>query len=178
MKKNILHILTGSIAAYKAGDLISAFRDKDCEVTCVLTKSAKYFVTPVTLRALSDRPVYEKMFSRESENSVVHTELSDWADIILVAPASANFIARLAAGFADDLASCLILAATSPICIAPAMNDRMYEHPLTQQNIKLLKDIGYDFIDPICGRLACGRKGVGHIADTGEIVNHVLEKLK
>ena len=168
--KVILHVITGSIAAYKAGDLIQALRAEGARTLCVLTESAKKFVTPLTLRALSGEPVYHDFFSPDTPYDVLHTSLAELADMILVAPASASFIARLAAGLADDLASCTILAARRPIVIAPAMNDQMYAHPLTQANIQKLKGIGYHFVDPVRGYLVCGKEAMGHISDASIII--------
>ncbi|MFA6601069.1 MAG: flavoprotein [Candidatus Omnitrophota bacterium] len=168
--KTVLHILTGSIAAYKAGDLVQAIRREGGRAICVLTESAKHFVTPLALRALSGEYVYHDFFSTETPYGVVHTSLVETSDVILVAPASADFIARLAAGLADDLASCLILATHRPVLIAPAMNDQMYLHPVTQRNIRSLKEIGYHFIDPVEGPLVCGKEAIGHISDPETIV--------
>lgn len=173
--KTVLHVLTGSIAAYKAGDVIQALRAEGARVICVMTACAKHFVTPLSLRALSGEYVYHDFFSTETPYGVVHTSLVETSDAVLVAPASANFIARLAAGFADDLASCLILATPRPVLIAPAMNDQMYLHPITQANIRKLKEIGYHVIDPIEGRLACGKEAIGHISDPQTIVQSVAE---
>ncbi|MBI3306547.1 MAG: hypothetical protein HYZ84_01900 [Candidatus Omnitrophica bacterium] len=169
--KVVLHVLTGSIAAYKAGDLIQSLREEGARVICVMTESAKKFVTPLTIRALSGETVYHDFFSPDTPYDVLHTSLAEQADIILAAPASANFIARLAAGMADDLASCTILAAACPIVIAPAMNDQMYAHPLTQKNIQTLKNISYHFIDPVKGYLVCGKEAMGHISDAETIIS-------
>ncbi|MCM8775331.1 MAG: hypothetical protein NC930_03120 [Candidatus Omnitrophica bacterium] len=174
--KTILLILTGSIAIYKSGDLIRALQAQGARVICVMTESAKKFITPLTIRTLSREMVYHDFFSWETPHGVVHVSLAEAADLILAAPASANFIARLAAGLADDLAACLVLAAKKPVVIVPAMNDAMYLHPLTQMNIQKLKEIGYRFVGPIEGPLADGRKAVGHIADNQAIVQ-TLEDL-
>jgi phosphopantothenoylcysteine decarboxylase/phosphopantothenate--cysteine ligase len=170
--------LTGSIAAYKAGDLIRDMRAEGARVICVMTECAKHFVTPLSLRALSGEYVYHDFFSAEAPYGVVHTSLVETSDAILAAPASANFIARLAAGFADDLASCLVLAADQPVWIAPAMNDRMYRHPITQANLQKLKDAGYHIIDPVEGRLVCGKEAVGHISDSETIIRSVEISLR
>ena len=177
--KTVLHILSGSIAAYKAGDLIQLMRDQGARVVCVMTESAKHFVTPLVLRALSGERVYHDFFSADSPYDVLHTSLAEEADLILVSPASADFMARLAAGMADDLASCIILAARRPIVIVPAMNDQMYTHPLTQRNLKTLRDAGYHIVEPIEGHLVCGKEAVGHISEDSTILNmlsHVLSK--
>ncbi len=173
--KTVLLVVTGSIAAYKSGDLIQAIRREGGRVVCVMTECAKHFVTPLALRALSGEYVYSDFFSTETPYGVVHTSLVEAADAVLVAPASANFIARLAAGFADDLASCVILATNRPVLVAPAMNDQMYLHPITQLNIAKLKQAGYHLIDPVEGRLVCGKEAVGHISDPETILGF-LEK--
>lgn len=188
--KKILHILSGSIAAYKAPEISEKLRQSGCEVTCVLTSAAKKFVTKDTLRALSGKPVYDDLWTSEQldfssalaqpgqvamqPSNVIHTSLADWADLILVAPASADFLARAAVGMADDLATCVLLAATCPIWWVPAMNDNMFQNRLTQENIRKLKECGHHFIDPIHGHLACGKIALGHIADTETIVQAVL----
>lgn len=177
--KNILLIVSGSIAAYKIGDLVTLLRDRGAKVTCVMTESARYFVTPLVLRALSGERVYEAkdFFAQDTPYSVVHTSLAEETDLILAAPASADFIARLAAGMADDLGSCIVLASTKPIVLVPAMNDQMYAHPLTQQNLRKLKEAGYHFVDPIKGHLVCGREALGHISDPDAILSIVLKYL-
>ncbi len=162
--KTVLHILTGSIAAYKAPDLIKKMRDEGARVVCVMTACAKEFVTPTVLRTVSGERVYSEMFQQDAPFGVLHTSLADLPDLVLVSPATANFIAKMATGVSDDLASCLVLAIRKPILVAPAMNDNMYTHPVTQKNIAQLKALGYHFADPIEGDLACGRAGIGHIA--------------
>ncbi len=176
--KTVLHILTGSIAAYKTGDLIQALREDGARVICVMTESAKKFITPLTIRAISGSAVYHDFFSADTPYDVLHTSLAEEADIVLVAPASANFIARLATGMADDLASCIVLATRRPIVIVPAMNDHMYTHPLTQKNIRTLKDIGYHFVDPVEGPLVCGKTAVGHISETATITQTLCSALR
>ena len=175
--KTILQIFTGSIAAYKTPELIHMFQARGAKVICCLTNAAKEFVTPLTLRSLSGEQVFGDMFDKEAPYSITHTSLAEKTDLVLVAPASANFIARLAAGFADDLASCLVLSSRKPIVIVPAMNDAMYEHPITCKNIERLKKIGYYFVDPIIGKLACGKEGMGHIAKFDTILSCVEEIL-
>ena len=175
--KKILLIITGSIAAYKIPDLIQALREEGARVICVLTEAAKKFVTPLTVRAVSGEPVYDDFFTPHSPYDVIHTSLAELADLILVAPASANFIARLAAGLANDLASSIILAAKRPVLLAPAMNDQMYQNPLTQENIQKLKRIGYRFADPVEGYLICGREALGHISEPQTITRFVIETL-
>lgn len=177
-RKRVLQILTGSIAAYRGADIIRDLRDEGAEVTCILTSGAKRFITPLTIRAVSGHPVYDDMFAADTSHDVLHTELAEQADLILVAPASASFLARAAAGFADDLASCVVLAAASPVLIAPAMNDLMYENFLTQRNLKTLREAGYRFVEPVEGHLVCGREAVGHIAEPRAIVDAVVSILR
>ena len=177
--KTVLHILTGSIAAYKAPELIKKMRDEGARVVCVMTDSAKEFVTPTVLRTVSGERVYSEMFPQDAPFGVLHTSLADLADLVLVSPATANFIAKMATGISDDLPSCLVLATRKPILVVPAMNDNMYLHPVTQRNIAQLKALGYHFVDPVEGDLACGRVGVGHIAPDESIlasVKHLLSQ--
>lgn len=165
--------MTGSIASAKAGDQIKELRSRGWLVTCVLTKAAENFVTPLAVRAFSGQPVYGDFFTHETPYDVLHTSLAEEHDVVLAAPASADFIARLAAGMADDLASCIILATRKPVIVAPAMNDQMYLHPLTQKNLGVLKGIGYHIIDPIEGDLVCGKTAIGHIPDPKAIADAV-----
>lgn len=177
--KKVLQILTGSIAAYKSPDLIKLMREAGARVICVMTPCAKEFVTLTVLRTISGERVYQEMFPAETPFGVLHTSLAELPDMILVSPATANFIAKLAAGIADDLASCLCLATKKPILIVPAMNDNMYLHPVTQRNIAQLKALGYYFADPVEGDLACGRAGIGHIASEETIlaaIHKIFEK--
>lgn len=171
--KTVLHVITGSIAAYKACEQIRAMKEEGARVIAVLTKAAEEFITPLTIRSLTGEWVYGDLFAKETPHHVLHTSLADTADLILIAPASADIIARLACGMADDLATSVVLATGSPVLIAPAMNDRMYRHPLTQNNIRRLKETGYHFLDPVEGYLACGRVAVGHIAETSAILDAV-----
>lgn len=171
--RTVLHVLTGSIATYKAPEIIKKMKDEGARVVCVMTNCAKEFVTPTVLRTVSGERVYSEMFPQDAPFGVLHTSLADLADLILVSPATANFIAKMATGISDDLASCLVLATRKPILVAPAMNDNMYLHPVTQKNIAQLKALGYHFADPVEGDLACGRVGVGHIAPDESILASV-----
>jgi phosphopantothenoylcysteine decarboxylase/phosphopantothenate--cysteine ligase len=168
--------VTGSIGAYKAADLVRRLREEGCGVTCVLTKEAVQFITPLTLQALSERKVYADLFSLE-EAAVIHTTLADRADLVLIAPATANIIGKLATGLADDLLTCVALATRAPVLIAPAMNVHMYEHPAVQENLGRLKRLGHQFIGPEHGQLACGYDAIGHIADVERIVQRALRML-
>ena len=177
--RTVLHILTGSIATYKAPELIKKMKDEGARVVCVMTGCAKEFVTPTVLRTVSGERVYSEMFPQDAPFGVLHTSLADLSDLVLVSPATANFIAKMATGISDDLASCLVLATRKHVMVVPAMNDNMYLHPVTQKNIAQLKALGYHFVDPIEGDLACGRVGVGHIAPEESIlaaVNNILSR--
>ena len=177
--KTVLHILTGSIAAYKTPELIKKMREEGARVVCVMTASAKEFVTPTVLRTVSGERVYSEMFPQDAPFGVLHTSLADLPDLVLISPATANFIAKMVTGISDDMPSCLVLATRKPILVVPAMNDNMYTHPLTQKNIAQLKALGYYFTDPVEGELACGRVGIGHIASQDAIlasVQNILSK--
>lgn len=174
--KKILLCVAGSIAAFRVCEFIGTLKEKAFSVTCVMTKSAQEFVTATTLRSLTGGRVYTDLF--EPFEGVLHTSLADQSDLILVMPASANMLARLAHGFADDLATCTILATKSPVVLVPAMNDHMYKHPLTRENLKKLRAVGYRVVEPVKGPLVCGREDIGHIAPEGRIVSEVEAVLK
>ena len=181
MKKDIKTIIlgvTGSIAAYKACELTGLLKKEGFNVRVLLTKEANEFVTALTLQTLSQNKVIMDMFESPEEWNPVHTSLAQSADLILIAPATANIIAKLASGICDDILTCTIFAADAPVLIAPAMNDKMYEHKVVQDNIAKLKKIGYRFIGPIKGHLACGCEAVGHIADLADIIAEVKRLAK
>ena len=180
--KKILFIICGGIAAYKSLELIRLFRKNKAEIRTILTKSAKKFVTPLSVASLSQGKVYEDLFSIENELEMDHIALSRWADVIIVAPVTANTISKLATGNAEDLASTVILASNKQVYLAPAMNVRMWEHQSTQKNLKLLKSYGYKIIGPEIGDMACGEYGEGKMSEPlsiyNEIQNFLLEKIK
>ena len=161
--------VTGSIGAYKTGDIIRQLRDGGYGVTCVLTQRATKFISPTTLQALSERKAYSDLFDPESPQ-IVHTMLADRARVILVAPATANIMGMFANGLADDLLSCILLATRAKILFAPAMNVHMWQHPTVQRNVQTLKRLGVRFVGPDVGKLACGYEAIGHLAETEEIV--------
>ncbi len=169
--------ITGSIAAYKAADVVRRLREQGCGVTCVMTKEAEQFVTPLTLQALSERPVQTDLFSLVDPH-IVHTRLAETANLILIAPATANVLGKLAHGLADDVLTCLVMASKAPVLIAPAMNVHMYHHATTQESIRLLKRMGVRFVGPQVGSLACGYEALGHLADVEEIVQMAVSLLK
>ncbi len=166
---NIVLGVTGSIAAYKAVDIANKLTQDGANVDVVMTRSAQEFVTPLTFQTLTRRKVYTSLWD-ESNEGVVHIDLAQKADVVLIAPATANIIAKLANGYADDLLTDVVLATRSPVVIAPAMNVNMYENAITQENIQKLKDRGFIFIEPVEGRLACGVYGKGKLAETHHIL--------
>ena len=176
--RNIILGVTGSIAAYKACELTSLLKKEGFDVHVVLTREAKEFVTALTLQTLSKNKVIADMFEPPEAWNPVHTSLADQASLILIAPATANVIAKLAAGICDDILTCAVFASDAPVLIAPAMNDRMYKHRITLDNIDKLKKIGYHFIGPIKGHLACGCDAMGHIAGLNDIVAEVKRLMK
>lgn len=169
----VLLIVTGGIAAYKALELARRLIDKDYRVIGVMTESAQEFITPLSLSALTGERVYSHLFSLTDEAEMGHIRLAREADIVLIAPATANFIAKLAHGFADDLASSLCLATSAPLAIAPAMNPNMWSHPATISNLACLKARQVHFIGPVSGDTACGESGYGRFADNADIVQAV-----
>jgi phosphopantothenoylcysteine decarboxylase/phosphopantothenate--cysteine ligase len=173
MGKNILLGVTGSIAGYKACELISLLRKKDHSVRCVMSKDAKWFVTPLTLQTLSGKEVASKMFPPPDKHDPLHISLADEADLILIAPATADVIGKLASGVCDDILACTVFASDCPVVLAPAMNDKMYNNAIVQDKIAYLKKKGYHFVDPVVGHLACGREGIGHLAPLETIIKKV-----
>lgn len=171
LNKNIIVGVTGSIAAYKSAELIRKLRAMNARVKVIMTKNAKEFITPLTLQTLAKNSVYESMFEKKIEFSFEHIDLADWADLILVAPASANFIARLAHGFADDLLTTVCLANKAKIAVAPAMNVNMWFNSATQENIKKISERGINVFGPAEGELACGVIDVGKMLEPQEIVD-------
>jgi len=172
--KNIVLGVCGSIAAYKAGDIIRRLQEKDCAVSVIMTAEAQQFITPLTLGSLAGGNVYTDMFDANAWK-MAHIELARKADAVLVAPATANIIAKIAHGMADDLLSAFILTTKAPVVIAPAMNDEMYANAMVKENCAKLKKHGIKFVEPVKGKLACGVVGVGHLADVEDIVKAVLK---
>ena len=181
LNRKILLIICGGISAYKSLELIRLFKKQGAEVKTILTKRAKEFVTPLSVASLSQEKVYDDLFNAENEAEMDHISLSRWADVILVAPATANTISKLSAGSSDDLASTVILASDKDIFLTPAMNVRMWEHPSTKQNLKKLKSYGYKIIGPDVGDMACGEFGEGKMTepkDIFQIIEAYFNKLK
>lgn len=175
--KKILVGITGGIAAYKSIELVRLFKKVGAEVQVVLTKGAQAFVTPMTLQAVSGLPVRSHLLDHEAEAGMGHIELAKWANIIVIAPASANFIARYTAGMADDLLTTLCLATEAPVWLAPAMNQAMWKHPATQNNLSLLSKRFVEFIGPNSGDQACGDVGYGRMSEPSEIYTAIATAL-
>ncbi|MCG6185726.1 bifunctional phosphopantothenoylcysteine decarboxylase/phosphopantothenate--cysteine ligase CoaBC [Anoxybacillus sp. LAT_38] len=186
-QKNILLCVTGGIAVYKAAALTSQLVQAGANVKVVMTEAACQFVTPLTFQALSKNEVYVDTFDEKKPHVIAHIDLADWAHVVLVAPATANTIAKLAHGLADNMVTTILLATKAPVWIAPAMNVHMYEHPAVQQNMRTLQSFGYRFIEPAEGMLACGYVGKGRLEEPETIVtlleqhfstNHILKGKK
>lgn len=178
INKNILLGVSGSIAAYKACDLILALQESGFLVDVIMTKEAREFISPLTLQTISKRQVYLDMFAPQVDFDVEHIQLSQKAMAVLIAPATANIIGKLANGIYDDLLTCVVAAAKAKIIIAPAMNENMYNNQIVRANIKKLESLGVKFIGPRKGRLACGDVGLGCLEEIGKIVDFVKELLK
>jgi phosphopantothenoylcysteine decarboxylase / phosphopantothenate---cysteine ligase len=173
--KKILLCVTGGIAAYKAVALTSKLTQAGAEVKVIMSESATKFVTPLTFQALSRNDVFTDTFDEKNPKVIAHIDLADWADLVIVAPATANVIGKLANGIADNMVTTTLLATTAPVWIAPAMNVHMYDHPAVQKNIQQLYDYGYRFIEPSEGYLACGYVGKGRLEEPEKIVALVKE---
>jgi len=175
--KTIVLGVTGSIAAYKAVELASKLTQDGARVDVVMTRSAQEFVTPLTFRSVTQRPVVTEMFDLTSEFSIEHVSLAERADLVVIAPATANIMAKLSWGIADDILCCTVLATKAPVLVAPAMNVNMYENQVTQENIARLKERGFNFVGPAYGRLASGAWGLGRFAEIDEILGTIHQVL-
>jgi phosphopantothenoylcysteine decarboxylase/phosphopantothenate--cysteine ligase len=171
--KKILFVICGGVSAYKSLETIRLFKKSNAQIKTILTKSAKEFVTPLSIASLSQGKVYDGLFNVENETEMDHIALSRWADVIVVAPATANTISKLSQGSSEDLASTVILASNKQVFLAPAMNVRMWEHPSTKENLKILNSFGYKFIGPVTGDMACGEYGEGKMSDPNDIFNEI-----
>jgi phosphopantothenoylcysteine decarboxylase/phosphopantothenate--cysteine ligase len=177
--KNIVLGVTGSIAAYKAADLTSRLTTQGANVNVVMTADALRFITPLPFKTLSRHPVVSDLYDEEEGWKPTHIRLADEADLLLIAPATANTIAKLAQGIADDALTCIALALNpkAKALVAPAMNGKMWLHPATQQNVSVLKSRGVEFIGPEEGMLSCGYEGLGRLWEVENIVTRALELL-
>lgn len=167
--------VTGGIAAYKAAALVSMLSRRGADVTVIMTASAQKFITPLTFRTLSHNPVITALFDDRNPSEPIHVSIADAAELIVIAPATANIMGKIASGIADDMLSCTVMASEAPIILAPSMNDRMYRNRFVQRNIAALKEAGMIFVGPEKGRLASGKIGTGRMAEPEAIVS-VVEK--
>ncbi|MFH1110646.1 MAG: flavoprotein [Planctomycetota bacterium] len=174
----VLVCVCGGIAAYKVCEVVSKLVQRGCGVTVAVTRSARKFVGPTTLQALTGRRVLTSLWSAADPDDVQHIALTGAADLVLIAPATANIIGKVACGIADDVVTTLVISAASPVVLAPAMNDRMWANPIVQQNVAALKQHAYTLVGPGEGRLACRSIGPGRMAEPGEILETVVAKLK
>jgi phosphopantothenoylcysteine decarboxylase/phosphopantothenate--cysteine ligase len=175
--KTVVLGITGSIAAYKAADIASKLTQSGARVEVVMTDSALKFITQLTLRAITGRPVMTGMWELDSEFSIGHVALAKAADVVIIAPATSNIIARLATGIADDMLSCTVLATRAPVIVAPAMHEGMLQNPVTQENLARLKSKGFTIIEPTHGYLASGGTGAGRLAETEVIIGTIKQVL-
>lgn len=175
--RKVLLVVGGGIAAYKAPLLVRALTAEGAQVRCIMTRAAASFVTPMALQAVSHHRVATELLDTAEEAEIGHIELARWPDIILIAPATANLIARLAAGLADDLATTVLLATRAPVVLAPAMNTQMLEHPATRRNLAILEDFGHTLVAPSSGELACREVGAGRQPDPPVLVEHLAMRL-
>jgi phosphopantothenoylcysteine decarboxylase / phosphopantothenate---cysteine ligase len=174
-QKNILLCVSGGIAAYKACALTSKLTQKGANVKVIMTESASKFVSPLTFQALSRNPVYTDTFDEKDPEKIAHIDLADWADMVVIAPATANVIGKIVNGIADNMLTTTLLATQAPIYVAPAMNVHMYQHPAVMENMRKLVEWGYHFIEPGAGYLACGYVGKGRLEEP-EMIIKVLEE--
>lgn len=175
--KRILLGITGSIAAYKTCELIRLLVKEGADVYVLVSKNALQFVTPLTLKTLSGHPVIADLFNAADFATTMHIEMARWAQCILVSPATANIIGKVANGIADDVISTTIMATKAPVIFTPAMNDQMYENPMYQANETKLRKLGYSFVAPEHGDLACGYQGIGHLASVDKILERLTKVL-
>ena len=176
-EKHIVLGVTASIAIYKACEIIRRLKDENCAVSVVMTREAEELIRPVVFQSLSGNKVYRGLFDTPEAWEIEHVSLAKKADLILVAPATANIIAKLASGICDDMLTCTICASKAPVLIAPAMNTNMYNNKVTQSNIEKLKSLGYRFIGPVKGKLACADTGVGCLAEVENIIKEAKKIL-
>ena len=176
--KKILLIICGGIAAYKSLEIIRLLKKKDAQIKTILTKNANKFITPLSVVSLSQEKVYSDLFDHKNESEMDHISLSRWSDLILIAPATANTISKIAFGIADDLASTTVLASDKKIFLAPAMNVRMWEHPSNKDNINKIRNIGCEIIGPEIGDMACGEYGKGKMTEPESIIAYIEKHFK
>jgi phosphopantothenoylcysteine decarboxylase/phosphopantothenate--cysteine ligase len=176
-EKNIILGVTASIAIYKACDIVRRLKEAGFSVNVIMTKEAEELVRPVVFQGLSCNKVHSGLFETSEAWEIEHVSLADKASLVLIAPATANIIGKIACGVSDDLLTCVVCATAAPVLICPAMNEGMYKNKITQANINKLKSFGYRFVEPRRGKLACGRKGVGCLAEVETIVKEIKKIL-
>ena len=172
--KEIILGVCASIAIYKACEIIRRLKDEGCSVTVVMTREAGELIKPALFANLSANKVYTDMFESPDQWDIEHVSLAQKADAVLIAPATANIIGKIASGISDDMLTCLVCATSAPVLIAPAMNENMYLNKITQANIAKLRSLGYRFIEPVKGKLACGKVGMGCLAEVDRIVKEAI----
>jgi phosphopantothenoylcysteine decarboxylase/phosphopantothenate--cysteine ligase len=177
-RKEVILGVCGSIACFKAVDLVSRFIKIGYSVSVVMTKEAEEFITPLTFAVMSQNKVYRSMFADPEAWDAEHISLADKADLVVIAPATANIISKITNGICDDLLTCVVCAIKAKVLIAPAMNENMWRNKIIQQNVSKLKKLGYKFVGPVKGRLACGVEGVGCLAPVDEILKEAAVLLK
>lgn len=175
--KNIILGVTASIAIYKACEIVRRLKEEGFSITVVMTPESEEFMKPIVFQSLSANKVYSGLFDVPELFEIEHVSLAEKADLVLIAPATANIIAKIAHGICDDLLTCVCCATEAPVLICPAMNERMYKNKITQANIAKLKSLGYKFVEPRRGRLACGKIGMGCLAEVETIVREVKKDL-
>ncbi|MFH1441197.1 MAG: flavoprotein [Candidatus Omnitrophota bacterium] len=175
--KNIILGVTASVAIYKSCDLLRCLKEEKFLVSVVMTKESQELIKPKLFESLSLNKVYCGLFDESSSWEIEHVSLADKADLILIAPATANIIGKIAGGICDDLLTCIVMASKAPVLICPAMNDVMYKNVITQTNIAKLKKCGYKFLAPVEGKLACGKMGIGCFVSIEEIVKEVKKEV-
>jgi phosphopantothenoylcysteine decarboxylase / phosphopantothenate---cysteine ligase len=176
-ERNIILGVTASIAIYKACDIVSRLKEQAFSVTVVMTKEAEELIRPIVFQSLSGNKVYSGLFTQPDTWEIEHVSIAEKADLVLIAPATANIIGKVSSGVCDDLLTCVICATKAPVVFSPAMNENMYKNKIVQDNIKKLRSFGYKFIEPKRGRLACGKTGVGCLAEVETIIKAVKQSL-
>ncbi|MEK6728362.1 MAG: flavoprotein [Candidatus Omnitrophota bacterium] len=177
-KRSIVLGVTASIAIYKACDIVRRLKSAAFSISVVMTRESEELIKPIVFQSLSGSKVYCGLFDMPESWQIEHVSLADKADLILIAPATANIVAKIASGICDDLLTCIVAATKAPVLIAPAMNENMYKNKITQSNISKLKSLGYGFIEPRTGKLACGSTGIGCLAEVEEIIKEVKRALR
>jgi len=176
-QKHIILGVAASVAIYKACEIVRNLKKSGFEVTVVMTEEAEKLVSPLLFQSLSGNKVYRGLFSEPGTGEIEHVSLADKASVVLIAPATANIIAKIANGICDDLLTCVVCATKAPVLLCPAMNENMYKNKITRWNIKKLESLGYRFVEPKRGELACGKTGIGCLADVETIIKEVKRVL-